>query len=180
MDVDEEFLCFRYVDPETNAELENVPKSMSESDVNDADNILEDSGQTLDASGEYPKMEGDAPEFPEMEGGAEFPETEGTVETDDIRLLETEDKTEKGEAQSANEDIVAKAVYEPRLTKQPFFKRRHFHQLFIKGDNVVCICKDPFPPLLASSFYLQCKNKYVELKYHSRFFLCGKKGQQKE
>lgn len=47
------------------------------------------------------------------------------------------------------------------LHKKPFYKRRHFNQLFIKGDNVVYVCE----ALRGSTpdFYLQCKNKYPDL-----------------
>lgn len=49
------------------------------------------------------------------------------------------------------------------LAKKPFYKRRHFNQLFVKGDNVVYVCEDL--PITSRNFREQCKSKYTELLY---------------
>ena len=55
------------------------------------------------------------------------------------------------------------------LIKRPIYKRRHFKQLFIKGDNVVYVCADLSSSTTTTgsgSFLAHCKSKYPGLMYH--------------
>lgn len=109
-DVDEEYVCFRYADPDDGTELKILPKTIA-----------------------Y------AEEGQDGEGGGISAEVTKPSDPGEKRMTETDDI----------------------LRKKPFYKRRHFNQLFIKGDNVVYVCE----ALRGSTpdFYLQCKNKYPDL-----------------
>jgi hypothetical protein len=86
-------------------------------------------------------------------------ETIETIATNTNEISTTEPQiTETQTAETRNDDEVF-------LVKKPFYKTRHFKQLFIKGDNVVYVCED-LPISARENFRTHCKSKYSDLMYN--------------
>lgn len=176
-DVDEEFICFRFVNPETNQELKNIPKSSTiiikpDASIHDGEEEgqEEDIISSLETNSIQPNIEADEISNALMDVDNEINPTSSislikssvsTTSTSTTSITATSLPSPNTETKIDNTTKIITDDNKPMI-KKPFYKRRHFKQLFIKGDNVVYVCEDS-PHTF--NFFAQCKNKYEDLKY---------------